>query len=361
MEKRGLLIYPSTTPRGNNAFGWFREAAARHGMSVEVLFYDAPAAEAPAGAPAWKPDFVLMRGYNIALSRWYGGQGVPVLNAPEAMILCRDKLRCGEVLAAAGVPVPGALSPEEAGSGDAFPFILKLNFGSKGENVFLVRDASEYRSALEACRREEVLRLEALSRGISEFGETPEEVRRGCVPVLQEFVATSSGRDIRVWVTGDEVAGHVLRYNPSTISPPGAPSVRFRCLPPLPLSPWPLPVPAGSSLRGWTCCSTMMPVPLPIALPSLILRTFHAERHIPAASRSARSTAMPASVPPRPTFPMRCSAISPASCDQPVRSEMAGSIPCSAILPTHSGNGNGKQCSRAFLQTLSDQRVTVRV
>ena len=151
MEKRGLLIYPSTTPRGNNAFGWFREVAARHGMSVEVLFYDAPAAEAPAGAPAWKPDFVLMRGYNIALSRWYGAQGVPVLNAPEAMILCRDKLRCGEVLAAAGVPVPGALSPEEAGSGDAFPFILKLNFGSKGENVFLVRDAPEYRSALEAC------------------------------------------------------------------------------------------------------------------------------------------------------------------------------------------------------------------
>ena len=185
-------------------------------MSVEVLFYDAPAAEAPAGAPAWKPDFVLMRGYNIALSRWYGAQGVPVLNALEAMILCRDKLRCGEVLAAAGVPVPGALSSEKARSGDAFPFILKLNFGSKGENVFLVRNASEYRSALEACRREEALRLEALSRGISEFGETPEEVRRGCVPVLQEFVATSSGRDIRVWVTGDEVAGHVLRYNPSS-------------------------------------------------------------------------------------------------------------------------------------------------
>ena len=231
MNKRGLLIYPSTTPRGNNAFGWFREAAARHGMSVEVLFYDAPAAEAPAGAPAWKPDFVLMRGYNIALSRWYEAQGVPVLNAPEAMILCRDKLRCGEVLAAAGVPVPGALSPEKARSGDAFPFILKLNFGSKGENVFLVRDVSEYRSALEACRREEALRLEALSRGISEFGETPEEVCRGCEPVLQEFVATSSGRDIRVWVTGDEVAGHVLRYNPSSFKSNFAAGGSFRQIP----------------------------------------------------------------------------------------------------------------------------------
>ena len=122
----------------------------------------------------------------------------------------------------------------------------------------------------------------------------------------------------------------------SPISPPGAPSVRFRCLPPLLLSPWLLPVPAGSSSRGWTCCSTVI-----------------------TASRSARLTEMPASAPPRPTFPTRCSAISPASYDQPVRPEMAGSIPCSAILPTPSDNG--KQCSRVFLQTLSDQRVTEEV
>ena len=103
MNKRGLLIYPSTTPRGNNAFGWFREAAARYGMSVEVLFYDAPAAEAPAGAPAWKPDFVLMRGYNIALSRWYEAQGVPVLNAPEAMILLRGGSGCCRGAGAGGI------------------------------------------------------------------------------------------------------------------------------------------------------------------------------------------------------------------------------------------------------------------
>ena len=76
----------------------------------------------------------------------------------------------------------------------------------------------------------------------------------------------------------------------SPISPPGALSVRFRCLPPLPLSQWPLPVPAGSSLRGWTCCSTVI-----------------------MALRSARSTAMPASALPRPTFPTRCSAISPVN------------------------------------------------
>ena len=59
----------------------------------------------------------------------------------------------------------------------------------------------------------------------------PEEVRRGCVPVLQEFVATSSGRDIRVWVTGDEVAGHVLRYNPSSFKSNFAAGGSFRQIP----------------------------------------------------------------------------------------------------------------------------------
>lgn len=229
--KRGLLIYPSTTPRRNNAFGWFREAAARYGMELEVLFYDSSGAGALAGAPAWTPDFVLMRGYNTALSRWYEAQGVTVVNSTDSMILCRDKYRCSEVLAAAGVPVPGALSLAEAEGGAAFPFILKLNYGSKGENVFLIGNEREYREALEACRMEEQHRLEELSRGITEFGETPEEVAYGCTPVLQEFIASSRGRDIRVWVTGDEVAGHVLRYNDRSFKSNFAAGGSFRQIP----------------------------------------------------------------------------------------------------------------------------------
>lgn len=229
--KRGLLIYPSTTPRGNNAFGWFREAAARYGMELEVLFYDSSGAGALAGAPAWTPDFVLMRGYNTALSRWYEAQGVTVVNSTDSMILCRDKYRCSEVLAAAGVPVPGVLSLAEAEGGAAFPFILKLNYGSKGENVFLIGNEREYREALEACRMEEQHRLEELSRGITEFGETPEEVAYGCTPVLQEFIASSRGRDIRVWVTGDEVAGHVLRYNDRSFKSNFAAGGSFRQIP----------------------------------------------------------------------------------------------------------------------------------
>ena len=165
------------------------------------------------------------------MSRWYEAQGVTVVNSTDSMILCRDKYRCSEVLAAAGVPVPGALSLAEAEGGAAFPFILKLNYGSKGENVFLIGNEREYMEALDACRREMDRRLEDLSRGITEFGETPEEVAYGCTPVLQEFIASSRGRDIRVWVTGDEVAGHVLRYNDRSFKSNFAAGGSFRQIP----------------------------------------------------------------------------------------------------------------------------------
>ena len=218
--KRGLLIYPSTTPRGNNAFGWFREAAARYGMELEVLFYDSPGAGALAGAPAWTPDFVLMRGYNTALSRWYES---PV---PRTFMPVGQGVRYPDY-----AEVAGRLGLLDSSDGTVVPFILKLNYGSKGENVFLIGNEREYKEALEVCRMEEQHRLEELSRGITEFGETPEEVAYGCTPVLQEFIASSRGRDIRVWVTGDEVAGHVLRYNDRSFKSNFAAGGSFRQIP----------------------------------------------------------------------------------------------------------------------------------
>ena len=245
---RGLLVYPSSTPRNNNAFSWFREAAAGYGIRLEVLFYDAPGV-VPEGAPDWRPDFVLMRGYNIALSRMYEAQGILVINSSASMSLCRDKYRSALVLAQAGVPVPRTFAPEGQSWDGAFPdygqvmealglrsaspapFIMKLNFGSKGENVFLCGSMEQYLAAVEACRLEQQRRLEGLSAGISEFGESAAEVLYGCMPVFQEYVSSSRGRDLRVWVTGGEVAGHVLRYNEHSFKSNFAAGGSFRQIP----------------------------------------------------------------------------------------------------------------------------------
>ena len=34
----GYLIYPATTPRTNNAFSWFCDAAMQNGIELKVFF-----------------------------------------------------------------------------------------------------------------------------------------------------------------------------------------------------------------------------------------------------------------------------------------------------------------------------------
>ncbi len=251
----GYLIYPSTTPRGNNAFDWWKQAAARYSIDLQVLFYEHDGVSAELrGLPT--PDFVILRGYNTALSRWYEAQGVKVINPTDAMLLCRDKLATAQTLSQAGLPTPKTRSLEELlikthGAEESLQagnpaseyaavcrtlgsreFILKQNFGSKGENVFLVASAEEYARALESCCEEERRRLDMLdsqdSRLPSDFGQTREEVLRGCTILVQEYISSSFGRDIRVWVSGGEVIGHILRYNDNSFKSNFAAGGSFR-------------------------------------------------------------------------------------------------------------------------------------
>ncbi len=238
----GYLIYPSTTPRANNAFDWWKQAAARYGIDLQVMFYDgygqseAIDCDGTLIAPQElaRPDFVILRGYNTALSRWWESCGVRVINPTDAMLLCRDKLSTAQALSKAGIATPRTYSEEEVFSGrqsdspaeryaaicrllGADRFILKQNFGSKGENVFLITSEEEYAAAVRICEEEKLRRLDALTSGenglSSEFGQTREEVLRGCSILLQEYIQSSFGRDIRVWVCGGQVIGHILRYN----------------------------------------------------------------------------------------------------------------------------------------------------
>lgn len=279
--KRILLLYPYTTPRASNAFGWFREAAGKCGVALEIWFWGRPgvgkwelededghilpvrrilsvpteygADGAPLPAPAHtaagsifrgtKVDGAILRGYNSGLSMLFEIRDIPVLNGCAGMELSRDKLLTARMLERCGVPTPRTLFYGESASGEVQfpyappygqvsgdfsgrPFVMKQIFGSKGENVFLIRSAGDYASALEQCRRTYERRMSAILtpevrdgwRDIgrmrwSDAGSWPDEVRRGCGVIFQEYVASSHGRDIRVWVLGGRVLGQVLRYS----------------------------------------------------------------------------------------------------------------------------------------------------
>ena len=69
----------------------------------------------------------------------------------------------------------------------SFPIVVKECFGSFGQQVYLAKDRKELAVILD---------------------------KLGCKPfILQEFISTSFGKDIRVEVVGDEVVATVMREN----------------------------------------------------------------------------------------------------------------------------------------------------
>ena len=120
--------------------------------------------------------------------------GVPSLNRAEAIARARDKLLALQVLARYGIDVPRtvvARTPD--GMGRALelvggpPVVLKLLHGTQGVGVIL----AETRAAVEAT----LDTLWALGNEV----------------LIQEFVAESRGRDVRVLVIGGRVVAAMRR------------------------------------------------------------------------------------------------------------------------------------------------------
>lgn len=194
-------MYPRyTATRKDNAFGWLKEEAALCGLSLEICFEEDCRIEygtegssiSFAGMPMDDVSFVVMRTYNDRISMYYEQKpGVFVINESHPMRVCRDKLLTHQVLTAAGLPTPYTMYAPYAGYEEVSmtlgeSFLVKQINGSKGENIFMIND-------------------------LQSFDEAVGKIRPDCI--FQQFIEESSGRDIRVWVLGDECIGSVLRYS----------------------------------------------------------------------------------------------------------------------------------------------------
>jgi [lysine-biosynthesis-protein LysW]---L-2-aminoadipate ligase len=151
-------------------------------------------------APERHFDVVLERcvsqARGLALARLYAAAGSVVLNRPEVIEACGDKLATSAVLAAAGVPTPRtvvAFSADEALERCeelGYPVVLKPVVGSWGRMVSRLSDADAVAAVLE---HKEVLGGPAHR-----------------VIYLQEHV-DKPGRDIRAFVVGDRVVAAIYR------------------------------------------------------------------------------------------------------------------------------------------------------
>ena len=149
-------------------------------------------------------DFALFWDKDVILANQLEAAGLRLFNSASAVEKCDNKALTATVLEAAGVPVPetycSPLTFEGVGYNDTafldsaaerlgFPMVVKENFGSFGAQVYLAESREELGSIVERLG----------SKGF----------------VMQKFIESSRGRDLRVNVVGGKAVATALRYSVS--------------------------------------------------------------------------------------------------------------------------------------------------
>ena len=131
----------------------------------------------------------------LAVIRSLSHSGVRVINSATSIERVKDKFRSIQGLAKHGLPVPRSMLAKLPVTAElvqeqlSFPLILKPNSGSFGRGVMLCETADHL---------EDVLWL-------------MEEKMTTSPLLMQEFISTSRGKDIRVLVVGGRPLGAMLR------------------------------------------------------------------------------------------------------------------------------------------------------
>lgn len=146
------------------------------------------------------PDFVFFLDKDVLLARHLEKMGIPVYNSASCIEICDNKSLTFQALAGHGIPMPKTLlapmvfhSHENvepfyrAADTLGFPLVLKEAYGSFGMQVYLIAS------------------MEELLVKVKEIGNRPF--------LMQEFITSSKGKDIRLNVVGDEVVASMMRVS----------------------------------------------------------------------------------------------------------------------------------------------------
>lgn len=205
---KGLILYNgySHIPQYEYQVSRFMEAFALSGVDVEALPNNRFAFHIDHGAPVSDTefDFCLYLDKDDYVSRMIERMGIPVFNNPQSIIDCDDKMSTYILLSDNGISIPdttpGPLFYDpgmdvDEGSIDVleerygYPMVIKESFGSSGNGIHLVQDRDELKGMM--------MRL------------------RGRKYLVQRFIDTSIGEDLRVIVIGGKAIGGMIRHSDS--------------------------------------------------------------------------------------------------------------------------------------------------
>lgn len=192
------------SPKFEELFSLLTSAAQKEGITLERVENAEILLDVQSGEiiepKTQRPDFVLFWDKDIRLAQSMEAIGLRLFNSSEAIRLCDDKSLTFMALAKAGITQPRTFIAPFAFSrsprNDAgffinaekvlgYPLIIKECRGSFGAGVYLIENEAQ------------------LKEKVEKLGSTP------CL--VQEYVSSSFGRDIRVSVVGGKTAAAMLR------------------------------------------------------------------------------------------------------------------------------------------------------
>lgn len=186
-------------------YRWLIDAAEKEGMKLRKIPNDQLDSILPANPRetnwASRPDFVLFWDKDVKLARLLEREGFRVFNSTEGIEACDDKALTFIKLKNKNIEMPKTfIAPMtfdkeykdytfvlQVQGSLGYPMVIKENKGSFGEQVYLVEN---YYDAVEKIK----------SIGHDEF-------------IMQEYIESSKGRDVRIHVVGDRVVTAMERRN----------------------------------------------------------------------------------------------------------------------------------------------------
>lgn len=183
-------------------YAFLSRAAEKRGIAIKLKTSDS--LTLPIGekiTDGERPDFVLFWDKDTSLARRLESEGVRLFNSAEAIAICDSKALTAERLAGKVATPKTVIAPktfegvgycntefvEDAARALGLPMVIKEAYGSFGQQVYLADTLDEAKSIV-------------TSLGHKDF-------------IMQEFIAESRGRDVRVNVVGGKVVSAMERYN----------------------------------------------------------------------------------------------------------------------------------------------------
>ena len=211
---RIAVVYDRLRPEEKMLF----DAFDRQGVPFDKLYAPQLVCDFSALSDLPQYDVILERCVSqtrgLAISRIFTALGARVLNIPEVIEICGDKLATNAALARARVPTPrtgvafGTESAVKLAERFGYPVVLKPTVGSWGRMVSKLNDQDALEAVLE---HKEVL------------GGSQHKVF-----YLQEFVR-KPGRDIRAFVVGGEVVAAIYRTSEHWVTNTARGAVASNC------------------------------------------------------------------------------------------------------------------------------------